>query len=207
MSLMRNRVLMRWTLPAALLVGCLIAPALARATPLPKVTVAITPSSATVGGSLESGAVNVAVSDTGVKEGAVILFKLKPGVTLAEVEAFAASKKSQGDPNKSSPFGSIVFDVEANPGSTTEAQTVLTAGEYVVSGGTGRKAREAADPLHGRGLESTCGAAGARGNRADDRVRIQGARDAARRRARRVRKRRLPGAHGHRLPREDDEGG
>jgi len=139
MSLMRNRVLMRWTLPAALLVGCLLAPAFAQATPLPKVTVAITPGSATVGGALESGAVNVAVSDTGVKEGSVILFQIKPGVTLAEVEAFANSKKSQGDPNKSSAFGSIVFDVEANPGSATEAQTVLAAGEYVVLVGEGEK--------------------------------------------------------------------
>ncbi len=139
MSSMRNRVLMRWTLGTAILVGCLLVPTMSQASSLPKVTVAITPSSATVGGSLESGAVNVVVSDTGVKEGSVILLQVKPGVTIAEVEAFASSKKANGDPNKSSAVGSLVFDVEANPGALTEAQTVLAPGEYVVLTGEGEK--------------------------------------------------------------------
>ena len=140
MSLMRNRLLIRWTLPAALLVGCLLGPTVVQASSsLPKVTVAITPTSATVGGSLESGAVNVVVSDTGVKEGAVLLFQLKPGVTLAEVETFAASKKGSSDPNNSAVLGSIAFDVEVNPGKGTEAQTVLAPGLYVVLTSEGEK--------------------------------------------------------------------
>ena len=111
----------------------------AGAATLPDVTVAVTPTSATVGGALESGAVNIAVSDTGVKEANVVVFQIKPGVTLAEVEAFAKSKKAAHDPNTTVKYGSIVFDVEANPGKATEAATVLEAGEYVVLVGEGEK--------------------------------------------------------------------
>jgi hypothetical protein len=136
---MLNRVVVRRMLPAVLLAAGLLAPATSHAATLPNVTVAIAPSSVTVGGSLESGAVNVVVSDTGVKEASMILFQIKPGVTLAEVEAFAASKKNTSDPNRASAFGSIVFDVEANPGKATEAQTVLAPGEYVVLTGVGEK--------------------------------------------------------------------
>ena len=137
MKVMRNSAL-RWVLPAMLLAVCLLAPT-ARAGSLPAVSVAVSPSAVTVGGALESGAVNVAVSDTGVKEANVILFHVATGVTVAEVEAFAASKKSAGDPNNSMPYGTIAFDVEANPGQPTEAQTVLQPGQYVVLVGEGEK--------------------------------------------------------------------
>jgi hypothetical protein len=139
MSLTLNRALLRLALPAILLGVCLAVPAASSAAALPNVTVAVTPTSATVGGSLESGAVNVVVSDTGVKEGAVLLFQVKPGVTLAEVETFAASKKGSSDPNNSSALGSIVFDVEVNPGKGTEAQTVLAPGLYVLLTSEGEK--------------------------------------------------------------------
>jgi hypothetical protein len=137
---MRNRVL----LPAMLLAGSLLVPATSQAATLPNVTVAVTPATVTVGGSLESGAVNIVVSDTGVKEASVILFQVKPGVTLAEVEAFASNKKNTGDPNRASALGSIIFDVEANPGKASEAQTVLAPGQYVVLTGEGEK------PVHVR---------------------------------------------------------
>jgi hypothetical protein len=140
MSVMRNRVL----LPAMLLAGSLLVPATSQAATLPNVTVAVTPATVTVGGSLESGAVNIVVSDTGVKEASVILFQVKPGVTLAEVEAFASNKKNTGDPNRASALGSIIFDVEANPGKASEAQTVLAPGQYVVLTGEGEK------PVHVR---------------------------------------------------------
>jgi len=137
MSYLRTRALLLGL--SALTLAGLLSAASSNAAPLPTVTVAVTPSSATVGGSLESGAVNVVASDTGVKEGSVILFRLGQGVTLAEVESFAASKKSTGDPNNSSPFGSIVWDVEVNPGKATEAATVLQPGQYVVLVGEGEK--------------------------------------------------------------------
>ncbi len=98
---------------------------------LPALSIAITPTSATVSGALESGAVNVVSTDTGVKEAGVIVFLLKPGVSLAEVEKFSAEKKAR-DPNSASKYGSIVFDTEANPGQSSEAQTELQPGQYIV---------------------------------------------------------------------------
>jgi hypothetical protein len=134
---MRNRVRML-VLAAALLTGLLIA-GTSQAASLPTLTIAVTPSSATVGGALESGAVNIAASDTGVKEGSVILFRLRAGVTLAEVESFAAAKKAAHDPNNSSPYGSLVWDAEVNPGQPVEAATVLQPGQYVVLVGENEK--------------------------------------------------------------------
>ncbi len=133
----RNRLPML-VLATTLLAGLLIG-GTSQAASLPTLTIAVTPSSATVGGALESGAVNIAASDTGVKEGSVILFRLHTGVTLAEVESFAAAKKAAHDPNNSSPYGSIVWDVEVNPGKPAEAATVLQPGQYVVLVGEAEK--------------------------------------------------------------------
>jgi hypothetical protein len=104
---------------------------------LPTVTVSVSASSVTVGGALQSGAVNVASTST-KKETEVILFAVKPGVSVAEVEAFVKSNK-QKDPNNADKYGTIAFDVEANPGATTEAQTDLVAGQYIVLTGEGEK--------------------------------------------------------------------
>jgi hypothetical protein len=137
MSYLRTRALLLGL--SALMLAGLLSAASSQAATLPTLTVAITSSSATVGGSLESGAVNVVASDTGVKEGSVVLFRLGTGITLAEVESFAASKKAGGDPNNSIPLGSIVWDDEVNPGKATEAATVLQPGQYVVLVGEGEK--------------------------------------------------------------------
>ena len=104
----------------------------AQASTLPTLSIAINPSSATVGGTLQSGAVNVLTTDTGVKEAAVIVFLLKPGVSVAEAEKFSKEKKGNHDPNNASELGSIVFDTEANPGKAGEGQTYLQPGQYVV---------------------------------------------------------------------------
>jgi hypothetical protein len=104
----------------------------AHASTLPTISIAITPSSATVSGPLESGGVNVAVTDTGVKEGAVVLALLKPGVSLAEAETFQKEKKAKHDLNNVSKIGSIVADTEANPGTKSEFQTKLEPGTYIV---------------------------------------------------------------------------
>ncbi len=108
----------------------------AQASTLPTLTLALSKSSITVGGTTQSGAVNVVSTDSGVKEGSTILFALKPGSTLAELEA--ALKAGAGkDPNVATKYGSIVFDAEVNPGQTNEAQTVLAPGQYVALGGGG----------------------------------------------------------------------
>jgi hypothetical protein len=108
----------------------------AQAATLPTLTLSLSSSAITVAGTPQSGAVNVVSTDAGVKEGATILFALKPGYTVAEVEA--ALKAGAGmEPNLASKYGSIVFDAEVNPGQTNEAQTILEPGQYVALGGTG----------------------------------------------------------------------
>jgi hypothetical protein len=121
----------------------LIAVGSAQASTLPTVSIAITPSSATVTGPLESGGVNVAVTDTGVKEGAVVLALLKPGVSVAEAETFQKEKKARHDLNNVSKIGSIVADTEANPGPKSEFQTKLELGTYIVLVAQGEKGEAA----------------------------------------------------------------
>jgi hypothetical protein len=111
------------------LVGSL-SPQAAQAAALPTVSVAVTSSSISVSGPVQSGGVNVVTSDTGVKEAVVIFVALKPGATASEVIAFTESKHAK-DPNNASRFGSIVFDGEAEAGAKTEAQTTLAPGQYV----------------------------------------------------------------------------
>jgi hypothetical protein len=118
--------------------GMLAATADAASSTLPTVSVAITPTSIAVTGTLESGAVNVISSDTGVKEGSVILFLLKPGATFEEVEA--AIKKAHGDINATGKYGSLVFNAEVSPGQSSEVQSYLQPGQYVavLPGGEGQ---------------------------------------------------------------------
>ncbi len=116
----------------ALLLGAvsLVAGASAQASTLPTLTLTVTKSSITVGGTTQSGAVNVVTSASGVKEATAILFLVKPTVTLAEVESFLA-KNGAKDPNSTSKYGAIVFDEEASPGKNGEAQTYLQPGQYI----------------------------------------------------------------------------
>jgi hypothetical protein len=102
----------------------------ARAAALPTVTIAITPSSITVGGALQSGGVNVVSTATGTKEAGTLLFLLNPGVSAAEFLAFVNSKAGQ-DPNNAAKLGAVVFNAEAPAGRKSEAQTTLAAGQYV----------------------------------------------------------------------------
>jgi hypothetical protein len=100
---------------------------------LPTLNVSVTKTSVAVSGATVSGAVNVvATSAKGLKEPSMALIKLNPGVTIAEFDALANSKKFQ-DPNNLRPIASIVFDIEGKPGGTAEAQTVLQPGIYVAS--------------------------------------------------------------------------
>jgi uncharacterized cupredoxin-like copper-binding protein len=137
-----NKTTLRATLTGAaglVAAASLVAAGSAQASTLPTLSIAITPSSATVSGPLESGGVNVAVTDTGVKEGAVIVALLKPGVSLAEAEAFQKEKKAEHDVNNVAKIGSIVADTEANPGAKSELQTKLEPGQYIVLVAQGEK--------------------------------------------------------------------
>jgi hypothetical protein len=67
MSQMRKRACLSGALFAAIVaVVCLGAPAAGATSSLPAVSIALTPTTGTVGGSLESGGVNVVTTDTGV---------------------------------------------------------------------------------------------------------------------------------------------
>jgi len=114
----------------------LLSSAAAEASALPTLKLTVSKTSITVSGTTQSGGVNVVSTAVGLKEGSAILFLLKPGVTIAEVEA--AIKGGAGkDPNKASKYGTIVFDAEASAGKTSEAQTNLVPGQYVALGGSG----------------------------------------------------------------------
>jgi hypothetical protein len=126
------------------LTGGLLASGSAQASTLPTLTLALTKSSITVGGTTQSGAVNVVSTATGVKEANAILFRLNPGVTVAEVEE-SLKKGSGKDPNETVKYGSIVFDAEVNPGQTSEAQTELVPGQYVALGSEGEHGPELKD--------------------------------------------------------------
>ncbi len=127
------------------LLGALVAAALAaigfasagaaQAASLPTISIAVTPTTATVTGPLESGGANVVSSATGVKEGSLILFLLKPGATVAEAEAYLREKKGKGDPNNSAVLGSIVFDTEVASGQRGETQTNLAPDSIWCSSG------------------------------------------------------------------------
>jgi hypothetical protein len=105
---------------------------------LPAVTATVTPTTITIAGALQAGAVNIASTGTG-KEPNVALIALKPGVGLAEVFAALDTDKVSKDPNTLSKLGSIVFDTEAGKGKAVEAQTVLAAGQYVAINPEGEK--------------------------------------------------------------------
>ena len=141
-----NKKTLRTTLAAAALAGaslCAVTPAQAA---LPTLTLTLTKTSITVGGSTQSGAVNIISTGTGVKEASAILFLLKPGDTVAEVEA--ALKGGAGkDPNVAMKYGSVVFDAEVTSGHTNEAQTNLVPGNYVALGGAGEGGPKLKEPF------------------------------------------------------------
>ncbi|MBV8951276.1 MAG: hypothetical protein JOZ99_10400 [Actinobacteria bacterium] len=101
-----------------------------KATPsLPTVTVAMDGKSITVGGSLQSGAVDVHTTATGKVSGSPTFVRLDPGVSAAQLFAFLKTPQAN-DPNNLTGIGTIVTSVEGGPG-TNEFQTILPPGDYV----------------------------------------------------------------------------
>ncbi len=125
--------LLRGALIATLLAAVALLPVTAaEAITLPTISVALSPSSITVGGTLQSGAVNVVSTATGGKESSTSLVLLKPGVSVAEVDALLDADEVGKEPNLSSKYLSIVFDGTITPaGKSTEAQTILQPGQYM----------------------------------------------------------------------------
>lgn len=109
--------------------GAAIAASSGRAPALPKINVAMDGTSITVGGALQSGAVNVVSTTTHEQEGNPILFRLNPGVTAEQAFAFANSPAGQ-DIDNLAPYGAIVFDAAA-PRGVSAVQTNLQPGQYL----------------------------------------------------------------------------
>ena len=119
---------------AAALCAAGVASALAfgagKATPtLPTVTVSMDGKSITVGGTLQSGAVDVQSTATGKVSGSPVFVRLQPGATADQLLAFLKSPQAN-DPNNLTGIGTIVADLEGGPG-TAEFQTILQPGDYV----------------------------------------------------------------------------
>lgn len=133
--------LLRGVLIASLLtVAGLMSATGAEAAPLPTVSVALSPTSISVSGAPQSGAVNVVSTATGGKESSTSLLLLKPGVSVAEVYALLDAGEVGKEPNLASKYVSIVFDGTIIPaGKSAEAQTTLQPGQYVAIDAEGEK--------------------------------------------------------------------
>lgn len=131
----RNRLLWAATLAAL----SLAVPASAQTSTLPSLELTLAHGSIAIAGAEQSGAVEVTTTTaSSAKEASAVLILLKPGVSVAEAEAFLATNKAVRDPNTVAKFGAIVFDVEAAAG-TSSAQTMLQPGTYLAINGEGEK--------------------------------------------------------------------
>jgi hypothetical protein len=97
---------------------------------LPTLTLALNGRSVTVGGSEVSGAVNVRTTVTREQQGEPTLFHLSNGVSFAQFgRAIAIVNAHHGDLNYLDPYGSLVYNLPANKG-TSAGQVVLAPGNY-----------------------------------------------------------------------------
>ena len=96
---------------------------------LPVLSVSMSGSAITVGGSQVSGAVTVRSTVSGERHGTAILVRLNKGVTQAQfVKALRMASK---DPNAVQLVGAIVFDSTTAKGQTSNVQSVLAPARYV----------------------------------------------------------------------------
>lgn len=120
-------------LAAGLLGAVLMLPGVTRAqharAGLPTIRVFLTGKSITVGGTLQSGGVNIQANTTGEPSGDLILLRLNPGVTLQQFTAFIRSRAGQ-DPNTVSRVGRIVVDA-GTPRGISSVKTWLQPGQYL----------------------------------------------------------------------------
>lgn len=95
---------------------------------LPTLALTMTGKSITATASVPAGAVNVVSTVSGEPVGSPTLVRLEPGVTFPQ--AFGAVGAHHGDPNALDGLATIVANPMA-PKGTSNAQTVLTPGNYV----------------------------------------------------------------------------
>jgi hypothetical protein len=123
------------TVLGVLVAGGLTAAASSAASALPTLTLAMNGKSITVGGTLQSGAVNIVSTVTKEAQGNPTLLRLDPGVSVATVKA--AVKGHGGDFNYLDPYGALVFSTTVNKGASSSYQTSLEPGTYVALDFTG----------------------------------------------------------------------
>jgi hypothetical protein len=116
-------------------------PAAATSSALPKLTLKANGSSLKVSGPKQSGAVDVHQVVSGESHANLILGRLDPGVTYAQV--FKVLPKLAKDPNNVEAVGAIVFSSGAPKGSS-DVQTSLQPGKYIALDVTGKKTPRAA---------------------------------------------------------------
>jgi hypothetical protein len=98
---------------------------------LPKLTIALNGKTVNVGGSTQSGAVEVDTTVTKEKMGQPALFQFAPGKGPADFgKCLASVGKHHGDLNYLDPCGKLVFNAGAPQGKSS-AQTVLHPGGYI----------------------------------------------------------------------------
>ncbi|MGZ4298121.1 MAG: hypothetical protein ACXVE4_12755 [Solirubrobacteraceae bacterium] len=95
---------------------------------LPTLALTMTGKSITATQSVAAGAVNVVSTVSGEAVASPTLVRLEPGVTFPQ--AFAAVGAHNGDPNALDGLATIVAN-PSTPKGTSNAQTVLTPGDYV----------------------------------------------------------------------------
>jgi hypothetical protein len=110
-------------------VGASMNAADARSLDLPTISITMDGASITVGGTLQSGAVQVESTTTQEASGAPMLIRLDEGVTPDALLAALATPELQ-EVNNVSHYGAIVFSVQVAQG-TSDIQTTLESGNYV----------------------------------------------------------------------------
>jgi hypothetical protein len=128
-----KRLVTLFTAAGAATLACLVlTSASVAAGSLPTLTLTLTKSGVTVGGSEVSGAVDVVTTVKGkVPNPEPALIRLDPGVPLSVVpQVKAMIQAHHGDFNYLDGYGSMVFNAGASEG-TSSAQTVLTPGIYI----------------------------------------------------------------------------
>jgi hypothetical protein len=96
---------------------------------LPTITVTMTGTKITVGGTLQSGGTQIVSTVTGEPTGAPIFVRLDPGVSYAKFFKLLSGPAGP-DPNYLDGYASIVTDAAA-PAGTSTIQADLQAGQYV----------------------------------------------------------------------------
>jgi len=97
---------------------------------LPTISIALTGTTITVGGALQSGAVNIQMTTTNERSAEATLVMLNPGVTVEQAIAYAATPAAEDLNNVTRHIGPVVFETSA-PRGTSNAETTLQPGNYL----------------------------------------------------------------------------